>query len=53
MGVNTWVAEINAGNARMLKFIERGGLPVQRRLDGGAWQIRMDISSISGEENGN
>ncbi len=49
MGVTTWLAEINAGNARMLRFIERGGLPVTRRLDGGAWQVRMDISSVSSE----
>lgn len=46
MGVTTWVAEINAGNARMLRFIERGGLPVKRRLEGGVWQLRMDISGI-------
>jgi GNAT superfamily N-acetyltransferase len=52
MGVRAWVAEINAGNARMLRFIDRGGLPVTRRLEGGAWQVRMDISSVdaSGEE---
>lgn len=49
MGVRTWVAEINAGNARMLRFIERGGLPVTRRLDGGAWQVRMDISGVSAD----
>jgi RimJ/RimL family protein N-acetyltransferase len=46
MGVRTWLAEINAGNARMLRFIERGGLPVTRRLEGGAWQVRMDISGL-------
>jgi GNAT superfamily N-acetyltransferase len=46
MGVRTWVAEINAGNARMLRFIERGGLPVTRQLEGGAWQVRMDISGV-------
>ena len=49
MGVTAWIAEINAGNARMLRFIERGGLPVTRRLEGGAWQVRMDISSVSSE----
>lgn len=49
MGVTTWVAEINAANARMLRFIERGGLPVTRRLEGGAWQLRMDIASVGVE----
>lgn len=47
MGVRAWVAEINAGNARMLRFIERGGLPVTRQLEGGAWQLRMDISGVT------
>ena len=49
MGVQAWVAEINAGNARMLRFIERGGLPVTRQLQGGAWQLRMDISGVPAE----
>jgi GNAT superfamily N-acetyltransferase len=47
MGVRAWVAEINAVNARMLRFIERGGLPTTRQLEGGSWQVRMDISSVS------
>ena len=50
MGVLVWVAEINAGNARMLRFLERGGLPVARQLEGGAWQLRMDISGVQPEE---
>ena len=42
-GFTTWVAEINAQNARMLRFIQRGGLPVTRRLESGSWQVRIDI----------
>jgi GNAT superfamily N-acetyltransferase len=42
--ITTWVAEINAQNARMLRFIQRGGLPVTRRLDSGSWQVRIELS---------
>jgi RimJ/RimL family protein N-acetyltransferase len=42
--ITTWVAEINAENSRMLRFIQRGGLPTTRRLDSGSWQARIDIS---------
>jgi len=44
-GIRYMVAEINVDNARMLKFIQRGGLPTTRRLEGGSWQIRVEISS--------
>jgi RimJ/RimL family protein N-acetyltransferase len=43
-GIHTWVAEINAQNARMLRFIQRGGLPTTKRLESGSWQVRIDIS---------
>ena len=43
-GLTTWVAEINAQNARMLRFIQRGGLPSTRRLESGSWQVHIDIS---------
>lgn len=46
VGVRTWVAEINAVNARMLRFMERDGLPFTRQFEGGAWQVRMDISTL-------
>jgi acetyltransferase len=42
--ITTWVAEINAQNARMLRFIQRGGLPTTKRLESGSWQVRIDIS---------
>jgi GNAT superfamily N-acetyltransferase len=51
-GVRAWVAEINAENARMLRFIQRVALPATRRLEGGAWQVRIDISpaALAGAE---
>ncbi|MCC6188527.1 MAG: GNAT family N-acetyltransferase [Anaerolineales bacterium] len=43
-GIRYWVAEINAENARMMKFIQRAVMPATKRLESGHWQIRMDIS---------
>jgi len=45
--ITTWVAEINAQNARMLRFIQRGGLPVTRRLESGSFQVRIDLTTQS------
>ena len=42
-GITTWVAEINAQNARMLRFIQRSGLPATRHLESGSWQVRIDL----------
>jgi acetyltransferase len=44
-GVTTWIAEINVANARMLRFIQRGGLPTTRRLESGSWQVTIHIAS--------
>lgn len=43
-GIHTWAAEINAENARMMRFVQRAGLPATRRLEGGTWQMRIDIT---------
>lgn len=43
-GITTWVAEINAENARMLRFIKRAGFPTTKRLESGSWQLWIDIS---------
>ncbi len=47
-GVRIWLAEINAENARMMRFINRGGFPVARRFEGGSVQVRLDISNDKG-----
>ena len=44
--ITTWVAEINAQNARILRFIQRGGLPTTKRLESGSFQVRIDISPV-------
>jgi GNAT superfamily N-acetyltransferase len=43
-GIRYWVAEINAENAPMMKFIQRGTLPTTRRFEGGSWQVKIDIA---------
>jgi GNAT superfamily N-acetyltransferase len=43
-GVTTWLAEINAQNVPMLRFMGRGGLPVTRHLEGGSWQVSIHIA---------
>jgi acetyltransferase len=43
-GVTTWLAEINAQNVPMLRFIGRGGLPITRHLEGGSWQVSINIA---------
>lgn len=46
-GFRYWSAEINVANARMMKFIQRGGLPVAKQYAGGSWQVRVEISPAS------
>lgn len=43
-GFRYWSAEINVANARMMKFIQRGGLPIAKRYDSGSWQVRVEIA---------
>jgi len=43
-GYRYWSAEINVANARMMKFIQRGGLPISKRFEGGSWQVRVEIA---------
>ena len=43
-GITTWVAEINAQNARMLRFIQRSGLPATRQLESGSYQVRIELT---------
>ncbi len=42
-GIRAFVAEINAENERMLKFVRHSGLPTEKRLEGGVWEIRVKI----------
>jgi GNAT superfamily N-acetyltransferase len=47
-GLRYWSAEINVANARMMKFIQRGGLPISKVYQGGSWQVRVEIGTPAG-----
>ncbi|MCC7360912.1 MAG: GNAT family N-acetyltransferase [Anaerolineales bacterium] len=44
-GYRYWTAEINVANARMMKFIQRGGLPILKKYAGGSWQVRVELGA--------
>jgi GNAT superfamily N-acetyltransferase len=43
-GVHAFVAEISAENARMMDFIRRSGLPVEKKLKSGVWEIEIKLN---------
>lgn len=43
-GIRSIVAEISAGNDRMLRFMQRSGLPIERKLEGGMWEVRLRLN---------
>lgn len=46
-GVKTFAATVHQSNARILHFIEKSGYPTRKRLESGAWEVRVDLSSTS------
>ena len=43
-GIRTFVAEINAENERILRFVRRSGLQAEKHLQEGVWEIRIKIA---------
>lgn len=43
LGIRTFVAEISAENDRMMRFLQRSGLPVGKRLEERVWEVRLNI----------
>lgn len=43
-GVRAFVAEISAENARMMDFIRRSGLSVEKKLKSGVWEIEIKLN---------
>jgi len=41
--VHFFVAEINVANEKMLRFIQRSGLPSHRQLTEGLWEVRVEL----------
>jgi len=44
-GIREFVAEVSVENYRMLRFIQRTGLPVEKKLDWGMWDIHVKLES--------
>jgi GNAT superfamily N-acetyltransferase len=42
--VCTFIAEISGANDGLLALIRRSGLPMQRKFEGGVWEIRVEIT---------
>jgi RimJ/RimL family protein N-acetyltransferase len=46
-GIETLVGTVHLANQRVLRFIEKSGLPFTKKLgDGGVWEIQINISGI-------
>lgn len=42
-GIRAFTAEINADNDRILHFVRRSGLPAEKRLREGVWEVRVRL----------
>ena len=42
-GITAFSGTVSLQNQRILRFITRSGLPAERKLDQGAWEIRVDL----------
>jgi RimJ/RimL family protein N-acetyltransferase len=45
-GIHTFAATIHHSNLKILRFLRHSGLPVDRRLDGGLWEVKVKISDL-------
>lgn len=43
-GIEALQATIHQNNAKILRFIKKGGLPTERRLAGGVWEIEVKVN---------
>jgi len=49
-GIRTFLGFAHGENYRLLRFVQRTGLPVERKLKGGLWEIRVQLEGIAFEE---
>lgn len=42
-GMRAFVGTVSLQNARMMRFIQRSGLPTEHKFEQGAWEIRIDL----------
>jgi RimJ/RimL family protein N-acetyltransferase len=45
-GIHTFAATIHHSNLKILRFLRHSGLPVDRRLDGGLWEVKVRIRDL-------
>jgi RimJ/RimL family protein N-acetyltransferase len=45
-GIHTFAATIHHSNIKILRFIRHSGLPINRRLDSGLWEVRVRIDDV-------
>jgi acetoin utilization protein AcuB len=46
-GIRTFLGFAHGENYRLLRFVQRTGLPVERKLKGGLWEIRVQLEGIA------
>lgn len=46
-GIHFFTATISVQNTRILRFIRRSGLPTQRKLELGMWEVLIQLDEIS------
>lgn len=46
-GIRTLLGYVRAQNFQLLRFVQRTGLPVERKLKGGLWEIRVQLEGIA------
>jgi acetyltransferase len=45
-GVKTMHATIHQSNAQIMRFITKSGLPTERKLAGGVWDVRVHLTEV-------
>ena len=44
-GIRAFLAEVSAENAWAMQFIQRAGLPVEKKLESGVWKIEVKLDA--------
>lgn len=43
-GICTFIGFAHSGNMRLLRFVQRSGLPIERKLKDGVWEVRVNLN---------
>jgi acetoin utilization protein AcuB len=44
--IETFLGYVHEGNVRLLKFIQRSGLPIERKFINGVWEVRVNLHGV-------